>query len=942
MDYEQWNEILITSLFSSIKEDKIVLLSLSKEEIVSIGKKYLENTTDIDIWNSFKEAIRSGISGASFRDTLFEKALTVYLKCWKDGRGYRDWHSNESKFRKYPPYFLYLISFTLPLTEYNDSNSLRSYYDRCNSFYRNEGLPEIANCYFNSTYNWNELWYDFEEWANIENSGKYGKVYLRNNSSWVYVEKALSQTILTNHNFHKLFYVFSSNNLIPHYSYDDKLFQNLAKSNKILFRNAIQVESEESICFVSHFIRQAYLQWNGEAVLEKERKQDQYTRARLFLSLKISHEDDVSFGYRIYSKLPIPDDLFSDQNLGRIQMDHNGYSNILRIPFKRKIALTDSMYGWKVESVDSIINIFINGAFEQLSAEWWIETNKVFSNAEMLLLCENKYCKEIETWGKENTEYLKPLDVTGLPDGYTLYRLSNPSKPLDIFPIWYDDQDGDVIQIINGLRIEGRKYLNVVIPKIRCLSKNKIEKVSIKYDDDSTENLIETEIKGIWVFPKTFKKESRFHFMINGNNYNTTILNYEFKNGQILSVENKIYYDKYNSEVDGNSGVYVSSNTVYGLNDSSFKGPFIHLYSPQIKSKYFIVQKRNKYRSEIYENDYLLYLLSTKGIFKKSYFYDNLDIIVNILKEKNSCNIPPDLDLNKSSAYLLKAYNYLGYISSSEKDYYRINRPEFLNIPSLLGREIVFIGARDKYILDSLLNYAYRNNIACDVKREGFNRIKSDRIIVLPSRIRFYVYDEDKKSEAGKIFSKFAREFNISYDESYLPSWAFYEVLPTLKEYENFTLTTKSDNTDHHWCRKVFVPDTLRFIHDKSENIDKEYSLVEYELNYRKEYKLWINGNGYFVDKNWGRFLAVNKAKKNIVVVDSKKNKVAIPVCMQLPIYAAKSIYLMSNDEHYEDVVKYGNNCNYYSQIFSDQDLIIIKNLFHLKLGQEIMEGNLP
>lgn len=335
-------------------------------------------------------------------------------------------------------------------------------------------------------------------------------------------------------------------------------------------------------------------------------------------------------------------------------------------------------------------------------------------------------------------------------------------------------------------------------------------------------------------------------------------------------------------------------------------------------------------------------LLSTKAVFTKKYFQDNYGIIVNIIRERNLPKVITELDLNRSSSYQLNNYNHLGFVSVTEKDKYQINPPEFLNIPSRLGREVIYVGARSNQLLADLFEYSYKNSISADIQNDDCIRFNSNRITVLPSKIRFGIYDKSLIKDSSHIFSDFAKKYGIKYDATYLPSWAFYEVMPGLAEYENYIISHNEDSKDYPWCRKIFDPNTLSFMHNQNDTFDQNYSLTEYELNYRKEYRLWINSKGYNVDKNWGRYLVLKKVNKNYVIFDSAKNKLAIPMYLQLPQFAAKSIYLMCNDGHYEHSIDYGNGKKIYSQIFNDQNSIIIKNLIQLKLGQNIIEGNLP
>ena len=82
---------------------------------------------------------------------------------------------------------------------------------------------------------------------------------------------------------------------------------------------------------------------------------------------------------------------------------------------------------------------------------------------------------------------------------------------------------------------------------------------------------------------------------------------------------------------------------------------------------------------------------------------------------------------------------------------------------------------------------------------------------------------------------------------------------------------------------------------DLKKNFDKSFSLLEYKLNeYTYQHKLWKDNKCYIVDLNWGRFIALKHFKKDVILFDSKRNKVAVPIELPLPRLLAETIMLLS------------------------------------------------
>ncbi len=167
----------------------------------------------------------------------------------------------------------------------------------------------------------------------------------------------------------------------------------------------------------------------------------------------------------------------------------------------------------------------------------------------------------------------------------------------------------------------------------------------------------------------------------------------------------------------------------------------------------------------------------------------------------------------------------------------------------------------------------------------------------------------------------------IKFIDNTLPQVAFLNFSANITEYES--ILQPSDENDYDWARYSFNPKTLKFEKSEEMTIDKSFSLLQYKLNeYTYQHKLWKDNNCYQVDINWGKFIALKHFKKNVILIDSAENKVAIPIDLPLPRLLAESIMLLSGfapDFRVIEENKY--------RVFENIPSIFTTNLFSI-LGQ--------
>lgn len=145
----------------------------------------------------------------------------------------------------------------------------------------------------------------------------------------------------------------------------------------------------------------------------------------------------------------------------------------------------------------------------------------------------------------------------------------------------------------------------------------------------------------------------------------------------------------------------------------------------------------------------------------------------------------------------------------------------------------------------------------------------------------------------------------------------------------------QTEGTDYPYKRDVFDMDMLKFTPSaEGELLDKELSLVQYNIHYEWLYRFWYNSTCYDVDKNWGQFLLLSSRKKNIIYYDEESRILGAPAHVQLPKFIAKSLILLSGKiPSFQKISINGNYISY--QLYRNVPKTFADNLFK-KLEQSV------
>lgn len=288
----------------------------------------------------------------------------------------------------------------------------------------------------------------------------------------------------------------------------------------------------------------------------------------------------------------------------------------------------------------------------------------------------------------------------------------------------------------------------------------------------------------------------------------------------------------------------------------------------------------------------------------------------------------------KSSINIL---DYLGYVDYNyENDQIYTLPPKLVSIPCNKGRKALLIGGRDEKLINAMIKYCSKsdNKISLSVKRQSEHNL----LMLIPDSIIL-------ESNNSKEFENIATYFEIEFDEWYLLK--LQNILPTLSEYEQFTISQGSSESWEKFGleKKVFKKENLKF--EVVSGYDKGYSLTECRPSYIPEFGLWINESYYTVDKNWGKYLFINHCANKVkgfgegtyfakpLEIFCNQNNLAIPASLPLPKLISRIILQLSGEApDFKEMDLKGKKVWY--NVYRNVPSIFIENFFKFKLNMII------
>lgn len=934
-EYLEWNRLIAESLFKEEMADRDVILYVTKEEVIRLGKNFFDLSDDKVVWENFISAIRCGVRNYILnKNDLLSKALDAY-SYWVN------LDENEKNKLIYPSYLIYLVFFVMPLTEYQGNINANNYQEPVNNFYRTNALPELQ--YQNKQKNWLMLWENLEKWSQGEKNRELGIFRIKlNNEHWKYVGLPLSQCLISPFSLKKLPQIFSAAKFVPGLNISEKMLVNLLLKYQFdlkLKNSVIKLLNESSNDLkdtIVEIVRKVYINWDGNTNLYNSKVDDNRSKpvkeffiSRLFANLKfdiISKEIEITF--RIKYNPDIPEDL----ELNKISCTFRNplWSNKLPFKFSKTFECEDQFNKWLVRFPDKDIRLFVDGSLNIGSGNW-IETDQISRVHEMYLLCKNELLPKVVEWGSnfQNGNF-KEIDYKNIPENFSLFYFKNPPFGLNDFKE-LQLESVKKTELIKGLRIKNSRFLNKYLPEVLVQNSTGDEIVYIEFVDGQQVVLEEKIDSDTFNLPVNNNYEKSFCIKIKDAPIEKYEKNYSIEHSSIpeelLTKKYLPKRDKFGNVNVDESGSFAQGSQVTGI-DTRTQNTLIGLFKPSCNSSiiFKINRSKEKYNSD---NDSLLLYLTTKHKSKTEQFYSAFDNI--LVKKFKYRTVEFSENITAYKRYSLNLYDYLGFI---DYDYVSknivVNPPLLILIPPAfnLTREFLLIGARTEQFVNRLNKYCNKYGIQTKVEKQ----FDENSFLLLPDRITLVCNDINIKSVVSV-----AKECGIEFSPDKYPQLGLMEFSTNIIDYEKYMLTQNDlDNFDYKWSKKIFNSRNYSFEKCGNDSYDKTYTLVQYELNsFTFEHRLWIKGVKYSIDKNWGRYLIVKYFHRNVILYNKDELKIAIPLKMPLPRLLAESLLLLSGWAPEKKIIEH-NDIKFLFNIYQNIPETFATKFFD-KLSQKII-----
>lgn len=902
MTYSEWNNHIAKYFFKPENAGKNVLFYMTKQDLINYSRQHLSGKSDEEIWNDFIHVIKFDQQDENDLNDL----IIPYSPILRPLELYRNWNQTDT-----PPFIAYLILYIIPLTEtYDEPFYATNYYGKVNIFFKRY---EILNGFTENsigTLNYqtiSHLWNALEEWSVITMNCDLGIFELKKfgNHNWIHVGKPFSQCVLPPSAINKLPELFFEAGMIPDSAYSKEELRKilLRYGTRILWLKESVIElirksdTNELGVSIIEIVNREYKKWTGETHEDEEsgatqRIKRNYTVAPLFLQFKVNDNDGlISFSFRVYSSNDYPEDLkFADyDNL----YEANGWSKTLNLDFKESFELKDEFNKWVARFPDRDVRLFVSAGTYQLSTSYWIETESLSKTDPMFLLCRNRKRESIQKWGNTfRNGNFRQEDFEGLPENYSLFKILNPVESHPDIPLLtlYTEKK---IELTGGLKINFRTFINDFLPEVEITNSDGNEKVYFQYKNTEEKLFLNRKQSNSnrWLLPSDILLNIDFKIKVEGENLSGNEIAYNLNSS--FDKANKVdgiqlpKRDSFGRHITDETHQYCLGSNLINPNLRSKKGfsPYTNLFTSVHQE---IASHISKAVFSNHVGNMLCSFLALKNVLTTEEFFRAFEFYYS--KEFSERQTTASFNLTRTKKAALNFYDFTGILDYEyETKKIVVNPTQFIFIPTSQGRKILLIGARDSSLMETLFNTAPRHNLQIEITKQ----FSSNEKLLLPDAITFKAFGKSNENYGEKNLIAFAKELQINFSYDYFPQIALHEFSSGITEYQNSMKLT--DENDYGWARRIFNPEDLSFERSETPTFSKSFSLIEYKLNeYTYYYKLWIDGKCYQVDKNWGKYLALKRFNKNVILFDGNRNRVAIPWEVPLPRLLSESIILLS------------------------------------------------
>jgi hypothetical protein len=937
MTYLEWNNAIVKHFFNPENEEKEVMLYFSEAIIEEIGNTNFTRPDDGYI-EDFYKAIKLGVLGVS-NDNYINRILMLEQKYLS---GCRRIASIQFE---YPPYLSYLLVFILPFTSgnANEDFNMSNFHGYVKNFFENRQLTKNYDVIIKNNLNKiDSLWIKINHWLIYERSCILGYLEEINPSSnKKFVGKFEYHILFRKEQEERLSMLFDKKEILPGEAINEEKMRAILVDNyqdlklSITSKNKIADRNDYIGCKIIKRALTFYNNWEGtNYTVESSRG---FSRNRLVLCLDFNGIKPIVLKYvRIFSKNGIPENLKLKKQNGIVLEEsifqiNSFYSNPIEncfVDLNTDIQLVDSSvrnkYTWKAK------NLLI---FKKISHFDWVEIPRVeYCVGKTLIICNREYYdNNLKHWFENISNNKKLYDnnsLTNLPHEFlslTIETITNCPHPTiqELIP---ELEQKPKINFDKSFYIDGKLFKDK-LPKVWLENTEIIDQVIAKYEDGFEIPLIQSPD--------------------DANGGNTIVNQFDFTNAHKISgrlnqqfklvcrnISTHRFFQITDFKKISNSEIetILPKRDVIGQLTTSeenyFKG-IEHFFSQKkieeskpfqkLLDKFFINQSDNEndrqndsYNSEQLGN-ILIHYISTKGELSKREFNDVVFLLLTNGQntQKNIKKIAIRL------SYLLQELGYVEY--DSEKSNFYINKPHLLVVPSEKGTKFNLIGARDENMIDAVTDYCKKNPfLTIEVQTNISNELLPQNIYLHMKRcdhklIQVLVDEIEIIFKKGNLFSQFA--LTSCFPD--ISKW---------KSYINETLETEIQDTDGGY---LFDVESLKFI-NKTNKFMRDLAFIKYTYinGYKTIYRLWHSETCYNIpdqqlgiylylylynelrSKNYDQCLKLtsrvdcvneleekdnSQSKTNILIYDSERRLLAVPLTCKLPRYFSISFQLLGD-----------------------------------------------
>jgi len=916
MTYREWNDLIARHYLNNNHRELPVVFYASKEKIISIAREGNANLLNFEnnecsefetddelienqIWSNFLNAVRlaSGY-GVAPNLTIFEKAKYLYEK-WRPESGEIEIRNKNKVISincEFPPYLLYLVLFSMAISDQSADGNRNQYLGRVNTYLRNlltvnrDQVPSQ-----NAVNNWNELWLSLANWCNKIKNGQLGLLELPDPPEPKYIGYIWSQAILSREQIEKLPSLFNSLNWAQNEQLDNnKIIEAcLGGQGKTLLgisdNLATRIYNNDLIKgnFISIIREELANGWNFE-IDNDNPGQVNLANGTIFLYFNLS---PASRNIKAYINMPLLNDEIENCNwscnIANIRIDNlnekvsrlaTGKSQKFEFNFfeANRAVFQNENTGHRLFYSLSNFRLFKSDLTPFGYEEASIRGNTFHLNEKGVLLINQQFKNEIEpqftdwynSFSANDIEEIQ--NIQNIPEDWKSYKFQNPTRDFSEIGLRFNysikielNELNPVIKansIIKGiipLRLSIAGLQKDLLPYLSYSHESNVKRVKLEYDDDIN----------LWACPEDELPPSNTEFIIAIYNADKDIVH---ESRKYKLVANTLSYDlKY------------SGRNRYGDLDltNPFKIPENSIPNDGLKNDPYEAASLGDLMDD--NNDKLIYYLSSLGTTSKQNYILNANKIINGL---NNDNLLEDQSI--------VFYDFCGHL-----DYDLLNKkismlkPRFIRVQNNNDKKFRFIlvGSRSKELILALSEQDGKNGIF--IKR--IKQEVSNSALYLPDVILVEITNQ--KGEAidklCKLVDQLRRQLNIDIDADNIESPLASRMLLFLDHGADYCKYLKNRHFASVPAESIYQvfdtnPNSKTFLNFRRYFPGKENELINDGKNHlytrrpslRNQrnggyYFKTIDGNFYPADKFYGMYESLANHKKYCIENNLFRNK---------------------------------------------------------------------